>query len=250
MTKLLSGLIMVVTFFIGLNEKMTSINSIKTVNKENILDHTIWNNLLKKNVSEQGEVNYKAFKQDAEELNNYIDYLSLNVPSQNWSKQEKLAYYINIYNSHTIKLIIDNYPINSIKDIKNPWNEKFIKIGNEFFSLSNIEHEILRHMDEPRIHFAINCASKSCPKLLNTAFTSENVETLLELATKAFINDSEKNKISKEDIQLSKIFDWYKKDFTKNGSLIEYINFYSRVKVDANTKITYLEYDWSLNEQF
>ena len=84
---------------------------------------------------------------------------------------------------------------------------------------------------------------------MNNAYTSENVELLLEQAAKTFINDSKKNKISKEHIQLSKIFDWYKMDFTKNGSLKDYINKYSQVKINSDQKITYLEYDWSLNDQ-
>jgi len=178
----------------------------------------------------------------------YINYLSTKIPSDSWSNQEKLAYYINVYNANTIKLIIENYPIKSIKDIKNPWSIKFIKIGNESLSLSYIENNILRKMNEPLIHFAINCASKSCPKLLNIAYTTENVESLLEQVGTAFINDSEKNKISKEKVQLSKIFDWYKKDFIKNRNLIDYINQYSLKEINSNAKITYLEYDWNLNE--
>ena len=246
MTKLLSIVVLALTFFIGLNEKGNSIN---TFTKDKTINHSAWDNLLKKHVSKNGDVNYKAFQQDAEKLNTYIDYLATKIPSENWSKQEKLAYYINVYNANTIKLIIENYPTKSIKDIKNPWSKKLIKIGNDLFSLSNIEHDILRNMDETRIHFAINCASKSCPKLMNIAYTTENVETLLELAAKAFINDPKKNKISKENVQLSKIFDWYKKDFTKNGSLKNYINQYSQVKIDSKAKITYLEYDWRLNVQ-
>lgn len=249
MTKLLSILVLTLTFSIGLNEKGTSDKCLKTFNNQNNnVDHSTWNNLLKKHVSEQGNVNYKAFKKDAEELIKYIDYLSTKIPSDNWSNQEKLAYYINVYNANTIKLIIENYPIKSIKDIKNPWSIKFIKIGNESLSLSYIENNILRKMNEPRIHFAINCASKSCPKLLNIAYTTENVESLLEQVGTAFINDSEKNKISKEKVQLSKIFDWYKKDFIKNRNLIDYINQYSLKEINSNAKITYLEYDWNLNE--
>lgn len=217
-------------------------------NEHNVIDHSDWDKLLKKHVEPNGNVYYKGFKNDVEALNNYIDYLATKVPSINWSKQEKLAYFINVYNANTIKLIIDNYPIKSIKDIKNPWSINRIQIGGENFSLEDIEHKILRKMNEPRIHFAINCASASCPKLLNTAFTSENIETLLEKATKGFISDSNKNRISKEKVQLSKIFDWFKKDFTKNGSLIDYINQYSLLKIDPNAKISYLEYDWSLNE--
>jgi hypothetical protein len=175
--------------------------------------------------------------------------LATKVPSENWSKQEKLAYFINVYNANTIKLIIDNYPTKSIKDISSPWSKNRIKIGDEDFSLSDIEHEVLRKMDEPRIHFAINCASVSCPKLLNSAYTSENVAQLLDKATKSFIANSKKNIISEHRLQLSKIFQWYKGDFTNNGSLIDFINQYSKVKIQKNATISYLDYDWNLNEQ-
>ena len=214
-----------------------------------VVDHSIWDNLLKMYVNDAGDVNYNGFKNDVQKLDNYITYLSKQVPSKDWNKDEKLAYFINVYNANTIKLIIDNYPIKSIKDINNPWSKNLIKIGDKNYSLSDIEHDILRKMDEPRIHFAINCASVSCPKLLNVAYTSENVETLLENSAKEFIADTNKNQISKENLQLSKIFDWYKKDFTINGSLIDYINKYSQIQIDSGAKISYLRYDWNLNEQ-
>jgi len=218
-------------------------------NESNVVDHSAWDGLLKKYVADNGDVNYKGFKKDGKLLYNYIGYLATKVPSENWSKQEKLAYFINVYNANTIKLIIDNYPTKSIKDISSPWSKNRIKIGDEDFSLEDIEHEILRKMDEPRIHFAINCASVSCPKLLNSAYTSENVAQLLDKATKSFIANSKKNIISEHRLQLSKIFQWYKSDFTKNGSLIDYINQYSKVKIQKNATISFLDYDWNLNEQ-
>jgi len=217
--------------------------------ENNSVDHSAWDKLLKKYVADNGDVNYKDFKTEVKLLNAYIDYLATKILSEDWNKQEKLAYFINVYNANTIKLILDHYPIKSIKDIKNPWSKNRIKIGDENFSLSDIENKILRKMNEPRIHFAINCASISCPRLLNQAYTAKNVETLLEQVSKDFINYSEKNIISKENAQLSKIFDWYKKDFNKKVSLIDYINQYSKVKMNSDAKITYLDYDWSLNEQ-
>lgn len=218
-------------------------------NENNVVDHSAWDKLLKKYVSDDGDVNYKEFKTDVELLNNYINYLSTKIPTENWSKQEKLAYFINVYNANTIKLIIDYYPIKSIKDIKNPWSKNRIKIGDEDLSLSVIENKILRKMNEPRIHFAINCASVSCPILLNLAYTSKNADALLEQAANGFISNTKKNRIIEQSIQLSKIFQWYKSDFTTNGSLFNYINHYSKVKIQPDASIEYLEYDWSLNEQ-
>jgi len=212
------------------------------------LDHSNWDKLLKKYVDDIGNVNYKGFAKDITALQNYLDYLAKNRPSDKAPKSERLAYYINLYNAATVKLILDNYPTKSIKDIKNPWGKDIVQIENEKISLGNLEHKILRKMDEPRIHFAINCASYSCPKLLNTAFTAANLEKLLEQTAVDFINDPKRNVLTKEKASLSEIFNWYKKDFTEKGSLVDYINKYAAQKLTSNTKISYLNYNWALNE--
>lgn len=210
--------------------------------------HTPWNDLLKKHVDIEGNVNYLDFKNDSLDLETYLAHLSQNIPSDSWDKNEKLAYYINLYNAATVKLIVDNYPTKSIKDIPNQWKKKWISLGNGITSLNDIEHEVLRKMNEPRIHFAINCASYSCPKLLNTAFTAQNMERLLSKATIDFINDKKRNRFENGVAQLSRIFKWYKSDFTKKTSLVEYINTYLENPTSKNTKVEYLDYDWSLNE--
>lgn len=212
------------------------------------IDHSQWDILLKKHVDDTGNVDYKGFAQDINALQDYLDYLAKNQPTDKAHKPEKLAYYINLYNAATVKLILDNYPTKSIKDIKNPWGKDIVQMGTEKISLGNLEHKILRKMDEPRIHFAINCASYSCPKLLNTAFTATNLEKLLEQTAKDFINDPKRNVLNKEKASLSEIFNWYKKDFTKNGSLIDYLNKYASQKLTSDTKISYLNYNWGLNE--
>ncbi len=210
--------------------------------------HADWNTLLKKYVTDEGNVDYKNFRNDIGSLNTYLKQLAENGPVNSWSKKERLAYYINLYNAATVKSILDNYPIKSIKDINKPWGKKWVRVGNTTYSLGNIEHKILRKMNEPRIHFAINCASYSCPKLLNKAFTAANMETLLQKVTNEFINDSKRNKISADKVRLSNIFKWYKRDFTGNGSLIDYLNTYLTTKINDNADIDYLKYDWSLNE--
>ncbi|MFD2832520.1 DUF547 domain-containing protein [Gramella sp. AN32] len=179
-----------------------------------ILDHTEWNDLLKKHVANDGDVNYKGFVKEKEKLEGYLDYLSKKQPKEAWPVAEQLAYYINLYNAGTILLIVDNYPVASIKDIKKPWRQEFIQVGDKMVALGTIEHSILRKMNEPRIHFAINCASFSCPKLLNEAYAAAKLEAQLQKVTAGFIN-SDKNKISKNEVVLSKIFDWYKKDFPR-----------------------------------
>ena len=212
------------------------------------LDHSNWDKLLKKHVDDAGNVDYKGFAKDISALGQYLDYLAENHPSDHTPKPDKLAYYINLYNAATVKLVLDNYPTKSIKDIRNPWGKDIVKMGGEKISLGDLEHKILRKMDEPRIHFAINCASYSCPKLLNMAFTAANLEKLLEQTAIDFINDPKRNVLSKEKASLSEIFNWYKKDFTENGSLVDYINKYATQKLTANTKISYLNYNWGLNE--
>ena len=214
-----------------------------------VIDHSAWDQLLKKYVDEKGNVDYKSFQKDKQALVNYLDFLAQNSPKANEDKKERLAYYINLYNAATVKLILDNYPTNSIKDIRSPWDKKWVKVGEKELSLGHIEHKILRKMDEPRIHFAINCASYSCPKLLNEAFTASNMETLLQESTRDFINDPTRNIITSGRLRLSNIFKWYKKDFTLDGTLIEYINPYSEQSIASDAKINYLKYDWSLNER-
>ena len=213
--------------------------------------HLLWGELLQKHVSDDGNVNYKSFKTEHEKLLGYIKVLGLfhaNDIFQTISKEEKLAFWINAYNALTIDLVIRNYPIKSIKDIKDPWKQRLWKPANFEYNLDEIEHEILRKMDEPRIHFAIVCASYSCPKLQNKAFTAENLESQLTTATKEFLADTKRNELSEKSIKISKIFDWFLKDFTLNGTLIDFLNQYSEVNISPRAKKRFKDYDWALNE--
>ena len=220
--------------------------------------HEKWTALLQKNVSINGKVNYKAMKADKVKLYEYLAILSKQKPGSNWSKNEKLAFWINAYNAFTVKLIIDNYPLKSIKDL-NPtlsiifvntvWDKKIFSIGGKKMSLNNIEHSILRKMNEPRIHFTIVCASVSCPNLLNTAYQADIVDKQLNQAAIHFLSDKSKNIIDKSKPQLSKIFDWFGGDFKVNGrSTIDFINQFTAIQIDKNADIGYLTYNWNLNE--
>ncbi|WP_412560657.1 DUF547 domain-containing protein [Winogradskyella sp. MIT101101] len=218
---------------------------------KNSLDHSIWDKLLKQNVREDGLVAYEGFKADQKILNDYVQYLSEQVPDKSWSYEEQLAYFINVYNANTIKLIVDNYPVESIKKVDatiSPFLKNFIFIGEKEFSLADIEKGFLQKMNEPRIHFAINCASISCPKLLREAYTAENVNELMDRAAKEFIN-SDKNDISENSAKVSEIFKWYKKDFLlQSESIIDYINQYADTKINPNVELSYIEYNWDLND--
>lgn len=214
----------------------------------------IFHNLLQKHVTNDGFVDYEAFKTDEATLDTYLNYLEKTSPKKSWSTNKQKAFWINAYNAYTIKLILEKYPLQSITNIKEngktAWKIPFAKVGNKSYTLDAIEHEILRkNLFDPRIHVGVNCASISCPKLLNVAFTEKNIDAELEKLMKEFLNDSSKNKFTKDAIEISSIFDWFKEDFTKNGSVISYLNKYVAVKINANAKVTYLKYDWSLNSK-
>ncbi len=212
------------------------------------IDHAQWNTLLQKHVSKSGNVDYKGFQKDSKQLQSYLDLLAANVPTKSWSKNAVLAYWINTYNAYTVKLILDNYPVKSIKDISNPWGKKFFTLGAKKYSLEEVEHEILRKMDEPRIHFAINCASFSCPNLLNEAYTEAKVEKQLESVAKSFVNDKTKNTITANKIEISEIFNWFSGDFKTKGTLIDFLNQYSTVKINSKASVKFKTYNWSLND--
>lgn len=223
------------------------------------VDHAPWTALLQKHVDKEGMVDYRGFIADSTALNQYLDTLSNHHPNrENWTKNERLAYWINAYNAFTIRLIIRHYPVESIKDIagmipyvNSPWDLKFIQIENETYDLNNIEHGIIRpRFSEPRIHFVLVCAAISCPRLRNEAFTADRLEDKLEDAAKEFFNDPDKNRITSDKAELSKLMDWYSGDFTdQDFSVREYVNRYSDVKITEDTEIEYLDYDWGLNER-
>ncbi len=213
--------------------------------------HKEWDELLKKHVNASGKVNYANFKKDVAKLDAYIKILKDNTPASDWTSNEKKAFWINCYNAHAIKLIISKNPAKSVNDIKadgkGAFDYDFIEVGGSKMSLNDLETNKLRKaFKDGRIHFAVNCASISCPNLLNKAFTAENVEANLTSLAKKFLTDKTRNKLSADKIEVSKIFDWYKEDF---GDVITFINKYSGVKVNADAKITYMEYDWNLNKQ-
>ncbi|CAN5243313.1 DUF547 domain-containing protein [soil metagenome] len=222
--------------------------------------HDAWTKLLKKYVNDKGLVNYKGFINDIKALDAYLATLSNNPPDENkWSTNEQLAYWFNAYNAFTVKLITMHYPVSSIKKIgpdiqvifvNTPWDKDFFKIGGSNFSLNDIEHKTLRkRFEEPRMHFALNCASMSCPKLRNEAYEASKLNSQLDDQARAFLADKSKNVITQNKIKISKLFNWYGKDFTKNSGKIEYLNKYAPVKINRNADIDYLDYSWDINEQ-
>ncbi len=215
---------------------------------------SIFDSLLQKNVDKTGRVDYQSLKNNETLLDNYLAYIQNNEPTKDWSSNKKKAFWINTYNAYTIKIILNNYPLKSIRDIKidgkTAWKIPFVKVGQKRYTLDQIEHEILRKkFNDPRIHVGINCASVSCPRLWNFAFTEDNIAYSLDNLMKVFINDTTRNKISKNNVALSEIFNWFSKDFMKNGTIINYLNTYAAIKISEKASIKYLTYDWSLNKK-
>jgi hypothetical protein len=209
-------------------------------------NYSLYNSLLQKYVSSTGAVNYFELKKEMKGLEEFISGLSNDPVFEKGSRNEKLAFWINVYNANTLLMVIQNYPLKSIRDIYkgNPWDVKWIRIGNRTYSLNQIENDIIRpEFKEPRIHFVLNCAAKSCPPLYNKVITKDNLESVLESTTKKFITGSE-NKIGNNKLEISSIFDWYRDDF---GDITSFISTYSGVKISKDAKITYKKYDWRLN---
>ncbi|MBC2837821.1 DUF547 domain-containing protein [Robiginitalea sp. SC105] len=210
--------------------------------------HEIWDGLVRKNVYPDGTVNYNGFARDREKLDRYISGLEQTPPAEGWSRETRLAYWINLYNAATVRLILDHFPLESIMGIRNPWGQNILSVGGEPVNLNQIEHDVLRPMGDPRIHFAINCASASCPVLQPFAFNAEKLDEQLDQAARGFIKDPARNKTTRGAVELSRIFKWYKKDFTdESGTLIAYINQYLENPLPEGTDVGFLTYDWSLN---
>lgn len=237
-------------------------------------DHGVWDILLKKHVVMKNQnrmslVDYKGFKNDSALFTTYLTSLSLvRMEEYNtWTRDRKLAFLINAYNAFTIKLIVDNYPVKSIRDIgglfKNPWKIEFIPLLGEKYSLDHIEHQMIRKkgvFDEPRIHVALVCASIGCPALQNSAYTADTLPAMLEKALNGFLADTTRNRfnVRKKRFELSSIFDWYGEDFEeKYGSLKQFLIIHAEsFTADPNAlfmirnedfSIDFLDYDWDLN---
>ena len=210
-------------------------------------DFKSWDVFLKKYVSATGDVDYKRIKANRKELDAITKTFGAPSVLTSWSKNDQLAFWINAYNVFTIDLIVNNYPIKSIQSLDGgkPWDVKRITIGGKKYSLNNIENDIIRpQFKDARIHFAVNCAAKSCPPILNGAFFGKSLDAQLDEVTKKFVNNAKYQNIVPSKLTLSKIFDWYAVDF---GDIVTFINKYSNVKVNKNASITYREYDWALN---
>ncbi len=200
----------------------------------------------------------KVSKADKALLKNYLSELTAQDP-RDLNKNEQMAYWINLYNALTIDVVLDEYPVTSIRKIRfltspfGPWDKSLIKIDDEDLTLNDIEHRILRPIwQDPRIHFAVNCASIGCPNLQGTAFTADNLEELLDKGAVEFINHDRGVDGDAGKLKLSSIFDWYGEDFGSDvDEILEYLSDFAeedRQSLFVDYESTSYDYDWSLNE--
>ena len=210
-----------------------------------------------------GLVDYAGLKADRAPLDAYLEAMGT-VPLaafQRWSKDEQLAFLINVYNASTLKLIIDGYPVESIKSlgslVSSPWNKKSVQLFGKQISLDTLEHEIIRkNYVEPRVHFALVCAALGCPILRNEAYVGERLGEQLKDQTRVFLHTDGKNRVDveKKQLLLSPIFKWYRKDFEASAeTLAGFVAPYLEVQLPAGSladfDIRFTDYDWALNDQ-
>jgi hypothetical protein len=223
---------------------------------EALVDHSLYGELLNKYVK-NGKVDYQGFKNDEPLLDQYLESLE-NIEINKLTRDEQFAFYLNAYNAWTIKLILGAYPgIKSIKDLgnifKTPWEKKIVRIKGDVISLDDVEHKKLRaRFKDPRVHFAVNCASKSCPPLISEPYRGSTLNRQLDSATRAFINDPKSNYLKGNQLYVSRIFKWFSEDFNDDvvGFFLKYAEGDFKKELEAQkgkVKIVYLDYDWSLN---
>ena len=241
--------------------------------------HTAWQALLKSHVvlapgGNASSLRYAGMARQHEALKGYLGAVSAVTPGEyaTWSKPQQLAFLINAYNAYTVELVLTMYPdLKSIKDVgsflESPWKRKFFSLLGSERSLDDVEHGLIRApgaFDDPRIHVAVVCASVGCPMLRNDAFVAERLDAQLDDAMRRFLSDRSRNRFdaASNTVAVSKIFDWYRKDFERGHRGIDSLQtlFAKHAEALAPTpqgqallraggaRITYLDYDWALND--
>lgn len=233
--------------------------------------HALWTEILAEHV--QGDnFDYEALKKKPERLERYLEQLQAVTPAEYeaWKEDDQMAFWINVYNANAIHLVIENYPVKSIRDIgtmlNRVWNKRFIEMPafdpegkDRKLSLDDVEHKILRPtFQDARVHAAVNCASGSCPPLRAEAFTGKKLSDQLNEQVRLWLADTSRNQIdqAKNEVRISKIFDWFKDDFKNpRGGTLDWIAAYlpsdqsEWLRANAKKiKVRYLDYSWKLND--
>ena len=227
------------------------------------LNHVAWDYLLDTYLRRAGTAqlfDYRAVTpRDKALLDEYVESLA-GVPVRRFARPEQLAFWINLYNAVTVKVVLDNYPIASIREVDSffrlggPWNEKRVTVEGEKLSLDDIEHRIIRPIwRDARVHYVLNCAAKGCPNLAAVAFTSANTEALLDAGALAYINDGRGVRLRDGDLYVSSIFKWYREDFGgSDAGILAHLKKYARpglrARLAAVKRIKGYSYDWGLND--
>lgn len=231
------------------------------------IDHSGWDTLLQRYVDERGFVDYAAWKSaaaDQQALDGYLRLLSSASLSGKTTREARLAFWINAYNTVTVKGILREYPTSSIRNHTaklygyNIWKDLVLPVEGRNYSLEQIEHEVLRKLSEPRIHFAIVCASIGCPRLLNRAYTASELDEQLSVNAKAFFADKTKFTYDarRRTIQVSPILEWFATDFgattaDQMRTIAPYLPDEAAKKLAQSgaANVGYLDYDWNLNDR-
>ncbi len=215
-------------------------------------------------VVEDGSVDYAGLKRNPADLKAYLGQLASisRTAFGKWSEPERIAFLLNLYNAATLQLIIDHYPVESIKEIggrwKGPWKQEVVSLFGEKVTLDHVEHDLIRKdYKEPRVHFALVCAARSCPPLRGEPYTPDKLDEQLEDQGRIFINTPSKNRVDLENrtAYLSKIFKWFSGDFEEaSGSVPAFIRPYfprdiSKQLEDGEFAVEYTDYDWALNDR-
>lgn len=196
-----------------------------------------------------GRVNYKAIKQNPEKLNQLVT-LGKAVSVSTSDAKNYQAFWINAYNIHVINGIVESYPVKSPLDIKGFFDKTSRDVGGKRITLNDIENKLLRAKfpQEARFHFVLVCAGLGCPPIINKAYTPGALEGQLQKQAEIALNNPNFIKVKGNKVQLSQIFEWYKGDFTQNGSEIDYINKFRKEALPEKSKVSYYTYDWTLNQ--
>ncbi len=228
-------------------------------------DHSTFDALLREVVDERGFVDYAALAEDPSALDGYLRRLAATDPSA-LGDDDRLAFWLNTYNAYTLKLIVDNYPVGSIRDVvggvfiplvNSPFKVEFVVVGGETMTLDDVEHGTIREQfAEPRIHFALVCAAQSCPPLRPEAYTGDRLDAQLDDQARRFLHNPDKNRVPADDdsVELSKIFDWFKGDFGDSDAAVQafiapYFDGDVRAKLEQGAyDVEFTGYDWSLND--
>lgn len=233
------------------------------------VNHAAWDHLLSRFVKPGADglnrVDYAAFRASGhEQLKTYLMSMG-RVDPRALNRKEQFAYLANLYNAKTIDIVLDHYPVRSIKDISlggglfaaftgGPWKAKVVSINGVSLSLDDIEHEILRKVyKDPRVHYAVNCASVGCPNLGSRAFTGATLDAQLDAAARAFVNSPRGVRIKGNQIAVSSIYEWFKADFGGNNTgVLRHLMQYAEPKLAAKLKsigsVANHDYDWRLND--